>query len=198
MTVHRITNSVFNSNTYIIHSSDSKEAWVVDCGDVDKILQYLNDNCLTVGGIILTHTHYDHIYGLPKLLDLFPCEVFTSSFGKKALVNDRYNFSKYHADSIILDSPLVKIVSDGDVITLPWKSPLCVYETPGHDKSCISFKVDNYLFTGDSYIPGVKVVATFPNSDKKSAAESTDFILGKITSDTIICPGHGEFCSPNV
>lgn len=44
---------------------------------------------------------------------------------------------------------------------------LYVIETPGHCPSCLTYYTDNYIFTGDSYIPNVKVVTKLPYGDKK-------------------------------
>ncbi|MCB6651666.1 MBL fold metallo-hydrolase, partial [Bacteroides salyersiae] len=49
----------------------------------------------------------------------------------------------------------------------------------------------NYLFTGDSYIPNVKLVTNLPRSNKEKAKKSLERILGLIKDDTIVCPGHG-------
>lgn len=192
MIVHRIANSVFCSNTYIIHFANSNKAWSIDCGDADNIENYLGDNGLVLEGIMLTHTHYDHIYGLPRILGTYRCPVYTSIFGKTALANDRYNFSRYHGDPISLESPLVMTISEHEEIGLEGKHRMKVYETPGHDKSCLCFLIGEYLFTGDSFIPGIKVIASFPNSDKKMAARSHNFIKSLITSETVVCPGHGD------
>ena len=49
-----------------------------------------------------------------------------------------------------------------------------VFETPGHDKICLTYKVENNVFSGDSYIPGVKVIASFHNSDRVDARISKE------------------------
>lgn len=64
-----------------------------------------------------------------------------------------------------------------------------VHETPGHSDSCLTYEIGNYLFTGDSYIPGVKVVTTFRGGDKNLAARSVEKIL-KWAEGKKICPGH--------
>lgn len=62
--------------------------------------------------------------------------------------------------------------------------------TPGHENSCLSFVIDNMLFTGDSYIPGVNVVTILPRSNKEEAAFSLDRLRKLEESGFIICPGH--------
>ena len=60
MTLQRIENNFLSSNTYVL--SDGDKTILVDCGDVEKI-----DENLLIDAVILTHPHFDHIYGLNKL-----------------------------------------------------------------------------------------------------------------------------------
>jgi hypothetical protein len=45
------------------------------------------------------------------------------------------------------------------------------------------------LFTGDAYIPGVKVVTTLKGGDKVKAAESVERIL-RLAEGKTVCAGH--------
>ena len=70
-------------------------------------------------------------------------------------------------------------------------SEIRVYETPGHDPSCLCFEMDGMLFTGDALIPGVKVFAGFPRSDKKQAIESEKRISGIVANGELeVFAGH--------
>ena len=66
-----------------------------------------------------------------------------------------------------------------------------VFETPGHDKSCLTYKVENHVFSGDSYIPGIKVMASFPNSNREEAWISKERIM-ELIKDCNLYPGHGN------
>ena len=46
-----IVNSVFNSMTYLIHSDNSQDLYIVDCGDVQPIINYVHKYELTLRGI---------------------------------------------------------------------------------------------------------------------------------------------------
>ena len=50
---------------------------------------------------------------------------------------------------------------------------------------------DNNVFSGDSYIPGVKVIASFPNSDREDARISKERIM-ELIKDCSLYPGHGN------
>ena len=45
--------------------------------------------------------------------------------------------------------------------------------TPGHDVSCISYVIGKNVFTGDSYLPGIKTVMNFPRSNRALALKNT-------------------------
>lgn len=190
MMIQRFINSVFESNSYVVfHESD---AILVDAGDFEPIYNFLKSNCLNLKAVLITHTHYDHIYGIKKLMTCYPkVPVFTNDFGKHAFNKSNWNFSRYHNDPIEIDSPMIRAVSDGDSLDLLDDLKVRVISTPGHDKSCQCYMVDNKLFTGDSYIPGVKLITSFPNSDKLLAKTSLDTIKGLIVPGMLICPGHG-------
>jgi len=64
-----------------------------------------------------------------------------------------------------------------------------VYHTPGHNPSCLTYEIGDYLFTGDAYIPGVKVVTTLKGGDKAKAAESVERIL-RLAEGKTVCAGH--------
>ena len=64
-----------------------------------------------------------------------------------------------------------------------------VYETPGHAPSCLTYIIDKMAFTGDSYIPGVKVFTGFPHANKEQATASVERIL-QLSIDCQIMPGH--------
>ena len=186
--VSHIVNSVFTSRTYILSKKGEKACWIVDCGDVEPLLERLDG--IPVKGVLLTHAHFDHIYGLPRLAELFPdVRVYTNEAGRKALLDPRLNMSKYHDDPIVFASDRVAVCGEGDRIALFDGVAATVYETPGHHPSCLTFEVDGYLFTGDAYIPGIPVVTTLPGADKALAAASRERILA-LAAGRALCPGH--------
>lgn len=125
-------------------------------------------------------------------MNLFPdCMVFTSADGRDALYSDKLNFSRYHDDPIILESDNVAVLKENDMIDLFPDIIINSIYTPGHDKSCITYYNDNVIFTGDSYIPNIKVVTSFPRSNKEDSAKSLEIIL-KLTETRSIYPGHNE------
>ena len=187
-----VVNSVFTSKTYFLTQEGNPSVWLVDCGDVPPIVDMLSSmgGAFIIKGVLLTHVHYDHIYGLPRLTEKFPSlRVYTNEYGKNALTDIRLNYSKYHNDPIEYESENVVTCDEGTMIELFDGVQAKVYHTPGHNPSCLTYEVGDYLFTGDAYIPGIKVVTTFKGGDKVKAAESVERIL-QLAEGKVVCPGH--------
>lgn len=187
-----ITNSIFSSRTYRFTEKDSNLFWLVDCGDLDLVIRQLPGNA-KIRGVLLTHVHFDHIYGLNQLIGKFPeCKVYTNDFGQKSLTDPKRNFSRYHTDveDFVFDYPeSVVVVDEGEKIELFEGVFADVYYTPGHDESCLCYEIGENMFTGDAYIPGVKTVTTFPHSSKKKALES-DLRISSLVRGMKVWPGH--------
>lgn len=185
-----IVNKISSSITYVIPTATHRNCFLVDCGDVEKIIE----DGWNVLGVFLTHAHTDHIYGLNKLLEVFPnALIYTNENGKKGLQNPRWNLSHYHYDveDIVVDKEEnIHIVDKEGVLNLLDGLSIEVLFTPGHDPSCISYKIGNKLYTGDSYIPGIKVVTTFPKSNKEQAVISLSRLQDLEKSGLVIMSGH--------
>lgn len=190
MDIKKIVNTVLFSNTYVIIPDNSECVSVIDPGDFGPLKDYLLTNKKQVSEVLLTHTHYDHIYGLNTLLDLVgTVPIYTSSWGALALYSDKLNMSRYHNLSFILSKGYVVVVEENDCLQIcSGRLSVNVIETPGHDPSCLSYCVGRNIFTGDSYIPGYNVVTTFPNSSKEDAAISLEKIMRY--TNCVYYPGH--------
>lgn len=189
--IHDITNSIFTSKTYILSKQDEDKAWLVDIGDIEPVLNYLDEHHLSVNGVFLTHAHFDHIYGLEALVEHFPkCKVYVCEYAKQALASDKLNMSRYHGTPIVFESENVVVVHEGDSMCLFDGEPeMIFYETPGHNPGCLTMVLGNMIFTGDAYIPGVGANTRLPRADKELAKKSLGRIL-KLAEGKTILSGH--------
>lgn len=186
LNIQRIENTFLTSNTFVL--SKDNECILIDCGDVEKI-----DDNLLVRAVLITHPHFDHIYGLTKLIEKCPeCKIYILQGGTKYLESDKLNLSKYHETPYSFVSCFVIEVADGDTLDLLDNVQVKVYTTPGHNPTCATYLIGKYLFTGDSYIPRVKTVTNLPKANKQQALESELLIKGLWTEGVLLCPGHGE------
>lgn len=75
-----IVNLIYNSITYILPVGNQRNCWLVDCGDVEKVIE----QGWNIKGVLLTHVHFDHIYGINNLLEVFPdARIYTNAEGEK-------------------------------------------------------------------------------------------------------------------
>ena len=182
--------SVMSAKVYALSDGINQDYYLVDIGDFAAAKQLL-PNDARVRGVFLTHGHHDHIAGINALKTTYPeCVVYTSEECQKMLASAKANLSYYVEEASEIEyKGVVTLLRDGDSIELFSDVFLNVIATPGHHPSCLSYLVGNYLFTGDSYIPGVKVVTNLPKGNKKQAEESVTKIL-KLSKNKAICPGH--------
>ena len=183
-----IVNSFFDSMIWLLSDEGSSWVWLVDCGDVEPIIEKIGGK--SIAGVLLTHAHFDHIYGLPELLERYPdCRIYTNEVGRETLGNAKLNMSLYHETPLTVEGPQICICGEGDDIELFENISAKVYETPGHHPSCLTFRVEDNLFTGDAFIPGIKVVTNLPKGDKKQAQVTLERIK-TLAKGKKIRPGH--------
>ena len=171
-------NSFFNSICYKFGKC------LIDPGDIWE-------GFYSVESILLTHAHFDHIYGLNELFRISSCEkVYTNETGREMLLDAKKNMSLYHEYPFVFEHPeCIITVDDGDEISLCEGVIAKAKFTPGHNPSCITWIIGECIFTGDAYIPGIKTVTNLPGGNKMRAEQSINLIT-EISKGRIIYPGH--------
>jgi len=201
MFIHKIVNSYFNSNTYILYTDSSSNVWIVDPGDSVQVLQWIYQHGKDqVAGMLITHAHFDHIYGINELLEHYPeTPIYTSIHGGVENMKDkRKNGSKYSEWPFEIFSDYFIETEEHTQVQLWDDVLLTVYETPGHSKDSISFSVNNNLFTGDALIPKIRVVTKLKEGNKAVARKTLNRIFEEFGDDVIINPGHELSCKLGV
>ena len=165
MEITCIQNELLQSATYLF------DGYLVDCGDSAKIINALDGKELK--GIFLTHCHQDHIYGLEKVLTQFPhAKVYCSQKTWEGLKDDKLNLSYIipeHSFCFRQDKNVVVLNEGCHTID---GMEVEVISTPGHSEDCLSFVINDKIFTGDSYIPFAKIFTKWPTSNKSLAFEN--------------------------
>lgn len=178
MQVRAFHNTMLGSMMYSVENT-----FLVDPGDYKPV-------CGKCRYILLTHAHFDHIYGLNKAFRQNPdSKICTNAAGREMLLNSKKNLSFYHESPFVFEHPeAILEIPDRGIIQAGNLSAQAIY-TPGHNPSCITWVVGDCVFSGDSLIPGIKTVTNLPKSDKTAAAASEELIRN-LMSDRHLFPGH--------
>ena len=191
ITIIPVNNTIMNSVTYVLYSEDVDYCVLIDCGEWETLVPELERVGKRVKAVLLTHGHSDHIFGLPSLLERYPeIALYTTEDGHEELQDSRKNMSLYHGNSFTVTNYNAMTVTDGQKLHFDGIAEIEVIATPGHDSSCITYKVGNHLFTGDAYIPSVKVFTSFPRSNKIEAKISIHKLMQMEKDGCIIHCGH--------
>lgn len=194
MRILPINNTIMNSLTYILYSELEEYCILIDCGEYVTLQPVLDKLGKKVRAVLLTHGHMDHIYGLNRLIKDNPLiEIFASEIGHLELHDSTRNLSFCMPDPISLCDYNEKVVKEGDKLCFDNIGVVDVFEVPGHDPSCLAFKIGSNLFTGDSYIPGIKVFTKFPGADKKLAMKSREKLKILEKNGCKIYCGHHDY-----
>lgn len=192
MTVKTIHNEILQSCSYILAVEDTDECYLIDCGDIAPIVDYITLHNKHLKGIFLTHSHYDHIYGINKLLQLYPkITIYASKGTIEGLSDPDINLSYMYDDGEYIVENITTIVIPPVGITILNKNAIIPLSTPGHDRDCTTYIIDNCIFTGDSYNPDFPVFTKWRRSNETDAEKSIATILQLVEEKHLtIYPGH--------
>jgi len=191
--VKQFVNESLTSNAYLVRLEDSLECVLVDIGEYTELKKHLLLHGLSVQALFLTHCHYDHILGLREFINEFPkATIFAHSYTMEALKDPKLNLSFYREVPREIDIPPQNrnLMVDQDVEIASLK--VTSLHTPGHNPGSLSFLIGNFLFTGDSLIPGHKIVTKLKGGNKEQAQKSLEHIINNLNDVKYLAPGHGS------
>jgi glyoxylase-like metal-dependent hydrolase (beta-lactamase superfamily II) len=87
----------------------------------------------------------------------------------------------------------IKTLCENSPLLLWNKIKTDVLYTPGHTVDSITFRIDDYVFSGDSLIPGIKTVYRKKSGGDPVVIEnSINKIYNTFSENNILLPGHGS------
>ncbi len=179
------------SNCYVIPAEGNK-AVVIDPASSAEVLTLLDGNNLTLGGIIITHGHYDHFAGVSQLKAQTGALVYAPDMDAEMFQSEEKSWARFMPGMRFEPITPDRLFTDGeefDVCGITFR----VMAAPGHTAgSCLLFCESlGAIFTGDViFRRSVGRTDGFSGSERQMT-ESMAKIRG-ISGDYLLCCGHGE------
>ena len=190
--VHALTLGAYQVNCYIIHDEKSTSCCVIDPGyEADTILDKLSELGLTLEAILLTHGHFDHIWGCNKLRELSGVKVYAWEPEKIICEDPAMNVSEMTGRAIT--ATVDEYIHDGAVMNIEGME-FKVIGTPGHTvgSCCFYFEQDGILISGDTLFEGSVGRCDFPTGSGAALSRSLKEKLMCLPDEVKVFPGHGD------
>src|ERR1043165_9298273 len=193
--LHSATFNAFSENTYIIYNEE-KACWIVDPGMYEAsehavFNDFIAQQGLKPQGIINTHAHIDHVFGVQALMvkydipfALHPLEgpVLAGLKGSAALFG-------FKVDTIPQPNQVIK---DGQPIMLG-NDALEVRLAPGHSPGSVVFYYPEggWAIGGDVLFNGSIGRTDLPGGNHEQLLTSIRTQVFTLPDETVVFPGHG-------
>lgn len=190
MFLERIPAGVYAVNCYIIGDDKTDKAAVIDPGgDVDKIVDVLDENNFKLEYIILTHAHGDHIGGVEELRQRTGAPVYMHKDDLYMLKDSSVNHS-ISISGTKIETEADNFVNDGDILELG-SLKMSIIHTPGHTQGGICVQVENVLLSGDTLFANSIGRSDLDGGNQEQLIDSIKSKLFILDEEVTVLPGHG-------
>jgi len=159
------------SSTYTYLLADGGEAVLIDpvLEQVDRDLQLVAELGVTLKYAINTHCHADHVTGTGQIKERAPSvkSIISAASGAAADLK----------------------ISHGDRVEFG-KLALEVRATPGHTNGCVSYVLDNMVFTGDALLVRGCGRTDFQGGSSEVLYDSVHSQIFSLPDATVVYPAH--------
>lgn len=186
----------FRENSYLVWDETGNAA-IIDPGFYDEteasaLYSKIKEKGITPTVILLTHAHFDHIYGVSECASKYDIPVMMAPQDKEILEEDgdfAVSYGLKRPDVSFNTTPL----ADGQIIKVG-NTDFQVIATPGHSPGGVCFYVSeaNVLFSGDTLFAGsIGRTDNLWGDYDKLIVSIMDKIMG-LPGNVTVFPGHGH------
>ncbi len=185
------TVGMVQENCYLVRRDGSDRALIVDPGDEpERLLAAIEGLGVTLDGILLTHTHFDHVGAVAPVARATGAEVWVPRIERPVLADIMSYvpwpgfgpFESYDAEHDLEGGERLEMAGfEIDVIF-----------TPGHSPGHVTFSIpdERAIFSGDVLFQGSVGRVDLPGGDWPTLLESIRGLLDSHPEDTAVYPGH--------
>lgn len=180
------------TNVYYLHQEGSTDCIVIDPADAGEMIgKAIEGQGLHVGAILLTHGHYDHIWGVDELRQYSKAPVIACEKEREFLLDPMENHSGLHNRPCTVTAD--RYVHDGEEFTVCDITLRCIW-TPGHTHGSCCYYIEQeepMLLCGDTLFYESVGRTDLPTGSMSELVHSVREKLFTLPANTVVYPGHG-------
>jgi hydroxyacylglutathione hydrolase len=188
LVVDRYELGPIGTNCYVVRADrGSAEAVVIDPGgDAAMLRLELARLGATCAGILVTHSHWDHLGGIADLAEGTGAKVYMSAVEAPVLQNP----AEYYPDIRVRPYTPDVLLAGDETIELAGISFETI-QVPGHSPGHLAFYADLCLFSGDVLFAGSVGRTDLPMADWETLVGSIRTLVDRFPPETVVYSGHG-------
>ena len=178
-------------NCFIFRRDGSDRALIVDPGEeAPKLLGAIEELGVTIEGILLTHTHFDHVGAVAPVAKATGAEVWVPELEKPVLA-DIMSFVPWPGFGPFESYEAEHTLNGGERLALAGFE-IDVIFTPGHSPGHVTFSIpdERAVFSGDVLFQGSVGRTDLPGGDWPTLLESIRGLIDALPGETTVYPGH--------
>lgn len=187
MKIQTIPLGFFGANCYLLTDAQGN-CVLIDPADAKPLVNYMSKQGVSLRAILLTHGHFDHIWGVAGLKKATGAPVYCHAADVELLHCPELAAGSFgDIDCPPCDADVQ--VKDGDTLEIG-EMQFTFLHTPGHSKGSVSILTPDGLFTGDTLFAGSIGRSDLYGGDSKVLMQSVRK-LSELAFDGNVYPGHG-------
>jgi glyoxylase-like metal-dependent hydrolase (beta-lactamase superfamily II) len=191
MKIEKITCGIIDNNNYILIKDNN--CLIVDLSDFPAIDSYIENTNLNVLGVLLTHTHWDHLIGVEEFVQKYDVPVYLTSNRPNYFLDADFDYTinKYGIKTKFDIEKINLIYLDNGSHSIR-EFHFDIIATPGHTSCSVVYYFINekIMFTGDFLFKETIGITNTLLSNRSDMGKSLEKIK-TYPDDTTIYPGHG-------
>lgn len=191
MDVRMFTVGPVQENSFLFRREGSDRALLIDPGDeAPTLLAAIEQLGVKLDGILLTHTHFDHIGAVAPVARATGAEVWVPEIEKPVLA-DINSFVPWPGFGPFEDWDAEHTLEGGEKLELAGFE-IDVIFTPGHSPGHVTFSIpdEHVVFSGDVLFQGSVGRTDLPGGDWPTLLESIRTLVETLPAETKVFPGH--------
>ena len=191
MGVRMFTVGPVQENSYLFRKQGSDRALIVDPGDEpDKLIGAIEGLGVKLDGILLTHTHFDHVGAVAPVAKATGAEVWVPRLESFVLA-DINSFVPWPGFGPFESYEAEHVLDGGERLELAGFE-IDVLFTPGHSPGHVTFSIPDEaaVFSGDVLFQQSVGRTDLPGGDWGTLLESIRLLVDSLPAETAVYPGH--------